>query len=213
MSDYGYMYGFFIQLFRHPPNCTRLIAVLISCNALFHCCVVIDWPWPNQKLLGMSDPDIPQNVDIRHYPVYCKNSLDDTGTIIIIKQSETQTTSLPDISPSGICLKSWLIIIWVWPILFCSTEAPAINWWAKRVCKEWKVETSRLWVEWWAKACKLCLFGILSECNTALKFSACHDCKLHDCELHTASGKWRSNVFLTLAKFAVLRPKTRWVRH
>jgi hypothetical protein len=30
-------------------------------------------------------------------------------------------------SPSGICLKYWLIIIWVWPILFCSTEAPAIN--------------------------------------------------------------------------------------
>ena len=59
--------------------------------------------------------------------VYCKNSLDGTGTIIIIKQSETQTTSLPDISPSGICLKSWLIIIWVWPILFCSTEAPASN--------------------------------------------------------------------------------------
>jgi hypothetical protein len=30
-------------------------------------------------------------------------------------------------------LKSWLIIIWVWPILFCSTEAPANNWWAKGV--------------------------------------------------------------------------------
>jgi hypothetical protein len=64
-------------------------------------------------------------------------------------------------SHSGIRLKSWLIIIWVWPILFCSTEAPAINW----------------WVEWWAKACKLCLFGILSECKTGLKISACHDCK------------------------------------
>jgi hypothetical protein len=35
------------------------------------------------------------------------------------------------------CLKSWLIIIWAWLILFCLTEAPAINWWAKRVCKEW----------------------------------------------------------------------------
>jgi hypothetical protein len=30
-------------------------------------------------------------------------------------------------------------------------------------------------------------------------------------ELHTASGKWLSNVFLALAKFAVRRPKTRWV--
>jgi hypothetical protein len=31
-------------------------------------------------------------------------------------------------------------------------------------------------------------------------------------ELHTASGEWLSNVFLALAKFAVRRPKTRWVR-
>jgi hypothetical protein len=30
-------------------------------------------------------------------------------------------------------------------------------------------------------------------------------------ELHTASGEWLSNVFLALAKFAVRRPKTRWV--
>jgi hypothetical protein len=78
-------------------------------------------------------------------------------------------------SPSGIRLKSWLIITWVWPILFSYTEAPAINCWAKRVCKEWKVEASRaLWVEWWAKACKLC---ILSKCKTVLKISACDDCK------------------------------------
>jgi hypothetical protein len=30
-------------------------------------------------------------------------------------------------------------------------------------------------------------------------------------ELHTPSGEWLSNVFLALAKFAVRRPKTRWV--
>jgi hypothetical protein len=29
--------------------------------------------------------------------------------------------------------------------------------------------------------------------------------------LYTASGEWLSNVFLALAKFAVRRPKTRWV--
>ena len=31
-------------------------------------------------------------------------------------------------------------------------------------------------------------------------------------ELHTASGEWLSNVFLARAKFAVRRPKIRWVR-
>jgi hypothetical protein len=30
-------------------------------------------------------------------------------------------------------------------------------------------------------------------------------------ELHTASDKWLSNLILALAKFAVRRPKTRWV--
>jgi hypothetical protein len=30
-------------------------------------------------------------------------------------------------------------------------------------------------------------------------------------KLHTASGEWLSNVFLALAKFAIRRPKTRWV--
>ena len=62
-------------------------------------------------------------------------------------------------------------------LLYCmhDHEAPAINWWAKRVCKEWKIEASKALciVEWWAKACKLCLFGILSECKTGLKISGC----------------------------------------
>jgi hypothetical protein len=54
-------------------------------------------------------------------------------------------------------------------------------------------------------------FGILSEYKTGLKISACHDSSTG--ELHTASGEWLSNVFLALAKFAVRRPKTRWVQY
>ena len=113
-------------------------------------------------------------------------------------------------SPSGIRLKSWLIIIGVRPILFCSTKAPAINWSAKRVCKEWKVEASRaLWVEWWAKACKLCLFGILSECKTGLKISACHDCKYR----RITHSLWQMVVKCLLRAGKIRRPKTRWVTY